>query len=253
MIIKEIFETERRQSVVFTLLLLVVGWTETQLVNWLDRTIPHHDVTLSDSGPFLVKILQALMDTRGLSLNQLVHDKYRLRRAVTAKINQHRKAARNEAFQQFLLPASSLVVTPELCFTYDPLRYPCKPYQGPYTFNKHYYRPQIGDFDSGEEEACAVFIDSLEEIEFWVRNPARGSKAFWLQTSSDRFYPDFVCKLKDGRYLVVEYKGADRWSNDDSREKRTLGELWEARSSGQCLFIMPKGKDFDAVSVKIGN
>ena len=25
--------------------------------------------------------------------------------------------------------------------------------------------------------------------------------------------------LKDGRYLVVEYKGENRWSNDDSREK----------------------------------
>jgi len=37
--------------------------------------------------------------------------------------------------------------------------------------------------------------------------------SFWLQTSTDRFYPDFVCKLRDGRILGVEYKGHDRWSN----------------------------------------
>lgn len=67
----------------------------------------------------------------------------------------------------------------------------------------------------------------------------------------DKFYPDFVCKLKDGRLLVVEYKGADRWSNDDSKEKRRLGELWELKSCGKCLFVMPKGKDFGAIRMKV--
>jgi type III restriction enzyme len=84
----------------------------------------------------------------------------------------------------------------------------------------------------------------MEEVGFWVRNLERQEKfSFWLQTSTDKFYPDFVCKLKDGRYLVVEYKGADRWSNDDSREKRRLGEFWALKSDGKCLFVMPKGKD----------
>ena len=41
-----------------------------------------------------------------------------------------------------------------------------------------------------------------------------------------RIYPDFVCLLKDGWYLVVEYKGADRLSDDDSKEKRDIGGLW---------------------------
>jgi len=72
-----------------------------------------------------------------------------------------------------------------------------------------------------------------------------------LQTSTDKFYPDFVCLLNDVRYLVVEYKGEDRWSDDDSKEKREIGELWEARSEGLCLFIMPKGKDFEAIRAKI--
>ena len=101
--------------------------------------------------------------------------------------------------------------------------------------------------DSNEELECAVFLDSLQEVEVWVRNPSRSSKAFWLQTSTDKFYPDFVCKLKDGRFLVVEYKGADRWSNDDSKEKRVLGELWAKRSNEQCLFVMTKGKDFGEI------
>ena len=81
------------------------------------------------------------------------------------------------------------------------------------------------------------------------RNPRanfRGGpeSSFWLQTSTDKFYPDFVALLTDGRFLVVEYKGEHLWSNDDSKEKRAVGALWADRSGGRCLFIMPKGKDF---------
>jgi len=54
--------------------------------------------------------------------------------------------------------------------------------------------------------------------------------------------PDWI-----GRSAVVEYKNATDWSNDENKEKRDLGELWEARSGGQCLFIMPRGKDFEAI------
>ncbi len=76
--------------------------------------------------------------------------------------------------------------------------------------------------------------------------------SFWLQTSTDKFYPDFVCKLKEGRFLVVEYKAETSWSNEDSREKRVLGELWEKRSNGACLFVMPKGSDLAGIEGKVG-
>jgi type III restriction enzyme len=88
----------------------------------------------------------------------------------------------------------------------------------------------------------------MDGVEFWVRTLERQEKlSFWLQTSTDKFYPEFICKLKDGRHLVVEYKGADRWSNDDSKEKRRLGEFWALKSMGKCLFVMPKGKDWEVI------
>ena len=116
----------------------------------------------------------------------------------------------------------------------------------------HYYS-KVGELEEGGEGfLCAQTLDQMDEggdeVEFWVRNLERQEKfSFWLQTSTDKFYPDFVCKLKDGRYLVVEYKGADRWSNDDSKEKRRLGELWALKSESLCLFVMPKGKDWGAI------
>jgi type III restriction enzyme len=229
------------------------GWEVTDLVHWLDQTIPrHHNITHAESSAFLNKLVQSLIDERGFTLDHLVHNKYRLRAAVVGKIRDHLRTARDEAYQPFLdLDTSPLLVTPECCFTYDPERYPYhRPYQGPCFFKNHYYK-EIGAFDSAEEEQCARFVDALPEVKFWVRNPARSSRAFWLQTCTDKFYPDFVCQLRDSRYLVVEYKGADRWSTDDSKEKRAIGALWEKRSGGNCLFVMPKGAQFEAIKAKI--
>lgn len=226
-------------------------WSEARLIHWLDSTIPHHDITQAESGAFIARLIRHLVDERGITLEQLVYDKFRLRQAVARKIDGHRQMERTQAYQRALFgDASPVVVTADACFTYDPDRYPCAPYQGSRPFHKHYYS-LIGAFENLEEEHCAALIDSLDEVVVWVRNPERSSKAFWLQTSTDKFYPDFVCKLRDGRFLVVEYKGAHLWDTHDSREKRTLGELWEERSHGQCLFVMPRGPDFEAIRAAI--
>ena len=53
-----------------------------------------------------------------------------------------------------------------------------------------------------------------------------------------QFYPDFVAKLKDERFLVVEYKGSHLESTEDTAEKEAIGQLWQARSKGQCVFVL---------------
>ena len=107
---------------------------------------------------------------------------------------------------------------------------------------RHYYEV-IGDLkNEGEEYDCSRAIAHLDGVEFWVRNlEGEPESSFWIQTSSDKFYPDFVCQLKNGKFLVVEYKGAFLAENADSREKERLGQLWEAQSLGQCIFRMIKG------------
>ena len=82
-------------------------------------------------------------------------------------------------------------------------------------------------------------LDSLDEVQFWVRNLERQpERSFWLPTSTDRFYPDFVARLADGRLFVVEYKGAHLYDTPDSREKRDIGAVWAAASGGRCVFLM---------------
>ena len=234
-------------------------WSIAELAGWLDRNITHKDIPQNQSIVFFNALVERLIADRGLSLAQLVKDRYRLKQAATDKIQSYRQDVRLEAYQRFLLPdcPTPLVVSPDICFSYDsdPMNYPYPPnslYPGQHSFQRHYY-PVVGDLKpTGEEYQCAQFLDTRNELDVWVRNlEGRPKHSFWLQTSTDRFYPDFVCRLKDGRYLVLEYKGLDRWSNDDSKEKRAIGVLWEERSQGNCLFIMPKGPDFPAISAKI--
>ena len=122
-------------------------------------------------------------------------------------------------------------------------------YRGTYRFRRHYY-PVPGDLKNvGEEFECAKQIDLLDEVEFWVRNLVHPSQ-FWMPTATQRTYPDFVAKLKDGRLLVVEYKGGDRFTADQEKEKRMVGDLWAKRSSGKGLYLMAREHDDSARNVR---
>ncbi|MFI4911988.1 MAG: DEAD/DEAH box helicase [Sedimentisphaeraceae bacterium JB056] len=226
------------------------SWNESDLVLWLDRNIPHKDIVPVDFRNFLNKAILGLIDQRGYAINQLVLDKIKLRDAIEKKVDFYRQFSEKKACELLLFGEDSPVaVSLECVFEFDRNKYPYSSfYTGAYKFKKHYY-PHVGELkDKGEEFNCAVYLDELPEIKCWVRNLERKyNNSFWFQTSTDRFYPDFVCMLEDGRYLVVEYKGEDRWSNEDSKEKRLIGEQWATLSNGQCLFIMPKGNDLDAI------
>lgn len=237
------------------LLRVDLGWEVSNLATWLDRNILHPDITSRESGVFLIRLINTLMEKRGIPLETLVKEKYRLRDAVAILIDKHRNNARVKSFESFFGVNTPLEVSPQKVFEFDPDEYPCPVnslHRGTHQLNKHYYT-DIGDLkSSGEEFECAQFIDRLDDVEYWVRNIPRQQKfSFWLQTSTDRFYPDFVCKLKDGRILVVEYKGADRVDNPEEKEKQDIGEFWEQRSNGMCLFVMPTRRQFEVIRAKV--
>lgn len=225
------------------------GWTLPALVAWIDRQFVHPDVPLVHSQLFISGVLRGLMEARGLSLEQLARNKYKLARATERLVGELRASHASEAFQSLLNGIGPRVVevSAERLFTLDEQRYtPSWLYEGDYRFKRHAF-PRVGELESkGEEFSCAVNLDMMNEVEVWVRNLARRvDTSFWLPTSTDRFYPDFVARLKDGRILVVEYKGALLMPTKDAEEKRTIGELWAHRSQGRCVFVMPSNSDWD--------
>ena len=104
---------------------------------------------------------------------------------------------------------------------------------------------------TGEEYECAKAIDGLPQVKYWLRNLVKRDHAsFWLPVARGKFYPDFVCELADGRMLVVEYKGDAYVTNDDSAEKRAIGNKWAEMSEGRCLFLMAGEQDTQGRDVR---
>ena len=235
-------------------------WTVEMLIGWLDRRIDHADIPAGEAAVFLRKAILGLMASFGIEdATTLALDRFRLRDQIEKRIQRHREEERNNAFKQWLLPESSLVVTESKAINFAGMMYePGWNYDGGFQFKKHYFGPKPGELKEKrgdgkptEEFRCAQFLDDLPEVEFWVRNLSRRTTSFRLQTATDWFYPDFICLLNDGRVLVVEYKGGHLSGNDDSGEKRAVGEVWESRSQGKCLFVMPDGADLVAIKSKI--
>ena len=229
------------------------GMRREDVIRELDRRVRRDDVLQPDMIAWLGRVLDGLA-ARGVELNYVARHLNQLAEAVAKRIDALVKSQRQIAFQHSLLDGPDKVrLTDFHHFDFDKTSYPARwLFNGRYNFQKHYY-PRPGELDDDilqEETACAVEIDSLEQVGLWVRNLERQPvRSFWLPTSSDRFYPDFVAKLKDGRFLVVEYKGGDRFSNDDSREKRDIGAVWAAASGGRCVFVMVTHASVAGVSV----
>ena len=229
------------------------GWTVAGLIDWIDRQRTHIDIPQAQSAGYIGRMLAWLTENRAFSVEQLAREKFRLADAIWTKIDALRRSEAGKGYNALLFGAGSgkIEVSPKFYFEFDPERYaPNAYYDGPYQFNKHYCR-RVGQLD-GEEFECAQFLDTLPEVWHWLRNAVRSETSFWLQTSTDRFYPDFVVLLNDGRVMLVEYKNERDWSNDDSKEKMRVGKLWEERSGGRCLFVMPKGKDWSAIMAAMG-
>lgn len=233
------------------------GWNKSTLVNWLDRRLPvgaRRDITRVSSTLFISKALDVISAETGMTMDALARAKFRLVEALLKVIAKHRDKRETKAFQTALLPQSGLdfQTSADIELVFEDSRYGYRqPYKGRVDFRKHLFRV-IGDLDDGgEEHECAVYIERMQDVEAWVRNTSQQPHSFWLQTSTDKFYPDFIALLRDGRYLVVEYKGTPYMTNDDSREKRLVGELWADRSSGSCLFLMIENREFSRIDAAI--
>ncbi|MBX9403711.1 DEAD/DEAH box helicase family protein [Lysobacter sp. BMK333-48F3] len=235
--------------------------TDADLVGWLDQKIRDPAVKQSVLREWVRRAISGLSQDRGFSLSQLLNGQFVLRRKLSEQLQLAKVEALKDGFQQALFgDAAEVVVSdePDAMFTYpaDMTLYPAHSYYqgGAYRFRKHYY-PFVGDLQwktaggkVGEEFLCAQAIDQLDEVEFWVRNLVDRSQ-FWMPTAKQRTYPDFVARLKDGRLLVVEYKGGDRYSSDTEKEKRMVGELWATKSKGKGIYLMAQLKDEKGNSV----
>ena len=230
-------DTDRQQRLLET----STAWPVERLIVTIARAFPHEGLTDAEMDIWLQRVISQL-ERRGITLEQMTAHRHRLFKAVSARVKELEKLNRKQVYETLLFGggSGSVYVTLASVFTFHPNKYPVgERYRG-LELPRHYYK-EIGAMND-EEVKCAQVIAHDERIETWVRNLEREPKlSFWIQTSTDKFYPDFVALLPNGKVLAVEYKGLDRATSDDTKEKERLGKLWEERSGGQCFFEMVKG------------
>ena len=234
----------------------VAGWTPEALVLWLDRQVRQPDIHQSELLRWLRDLVAHLVTTRGMHIAALMRCKFILARKVREKLAAIRQQERNSVYQRYLFaPEAKVDVSFDEAFEFkDGMYFDQRRYRGRWKARKHFLGPDnVPAFDGaedGEEFSCAQAIDSLSQVKYWIRNVARHPNSFWLPTATDKFYPDFVALLDDGRLLVVEYKGSHLADSADTAEKRTIGQLWEKQSGGKGLFLVAEklvdGKDVRA-------
>jgi type III restriction enzyme len=210
-------------------------WDAATLSRWLDRQTRQQDVSQPIYLEYCRRVVERL-ETR-IPLAHLVRGKYALKRAIVSRVQRLRREAGARGMQLMLTELMPALQLGENGFSFSKAGYdPRTPYSGPWKPRRHFFA-QVGDLKHGGEEwQCAVTIDSEPAVKHWVRNVDRTPWSYWLPTSTDKFYPDFIAELNDGRLLVVEYKGAHIADGPDSREKRNIGARLQEVSGGQVLF-----------------
>ncbi|MFM9959094.1 MAG: DEAD/DEAH box helicase [Phycisphaerales bacterium] len=232
------YEGELRESVLWQ----DAGGPKTldELAAWLDREVFDVRVTQPDKSEFIDRALAYITERRGLKVESLVPARWRLASAMSRRIDGFRLDRERRQYQETItglavVPSSP---TPAAAFSFSRALgvYPAlRPYLGSKKYEKHYF-PVPGEMND-EEAVCAQLIDAHPNVQTWVRNLERIEHSFWLPKAHGKFYPDYVALLRDGRYAVIEHKGQDRAENPEELEKKALGDLYEARSGGRCLFV----------------
>ena len=220
--------------------------TEATLVQWLEKQCRARDIPQPEMTAWLARVVSGLVTRRGLSVRTLIDWQYPLATCVRAKIQAIRTHVRSQAHQQALFGSEARFAHDGAAIArFDAESYATVPTQstGAFRLRKHLLGPSRvplidGDL-GGEEFQCAWSLDSLDEVDLWIRNLPKHPASFWLPKAEGRFYPDFVARLEDGRIFVVEYKGSHLMGAPDEREKTLLGELW-ARQTGNVFATVQK-------------
>ena len=227
------------------------------LVKWVANRVRRTDVL----PPVMLRFVETiicnwLMGSLKMPLAKLYNHKVELERAIRRLLEQNYQKAIREKFEQALLDLGTQEEFPDSTFDFkfDPAQYvprnPYDPSRGGREFKKHFC-PVIHDLHAftsdgktySEEYRCAEEIDINPYVKRWIRNVERSDYAFWLPLVDGRFFPDFILELTNGKILVIEYKGENLYSNDDSRNKRQVGQVWEKASNGRCFFLMARKED----------
>lgn len=209
-----------------------------EVSNWLKRNIRHIVVSSDEMGKYIDLVMADLYKRH--TVEELSLNRFRLKESIQEAIAKIIGTFAKVKFDKLLksgdIDTKSAFFTPdkELLLSRISSEH----------FQKHLF--ERAGYMNGEETEFAMRLDVMDNIEWWYRS--REKLDFYLQGwRSGKFYPDFIIKTKSGKYVVVEYKGEDRMSNEDTEYKNEVGMLWEKLNGKSNKFFLVGLNNSDSI------
>jgi len=230
-------------------------WSKVDLVRWLDRELHHGGAYVglpkAESEAWLSRAVEYLLTERKAQLPILVRKRHDLADVVIRRLAAHGRQQVRAAANMLIAGHSPrrLETAADRALMIREEEYaPYGEYHGMFALPKHAFA-KIGDMN-GEEAECAKHINDHPNVKRWVRNLEHESAGgFSLPLSPGRFFPDFVVELQDGRVVIVEYKNKNLALAEP--HKKDVGELWAARSGGNCVFAWIVDQDWTTLKTAL--
>ena len=209
-----------------------------ELTSWLKRNVRHSAVSSEEMGRFVDAVLKQLVPVHGLE--ELSINRYKLKEELQSValsiILNYAKGKFDDLLSKDLLTTSTAFFIPPKNIL---IGRPSEEH-----FQKHLFE-KAGNMN-GEETDFAFRVDGLDNIDWWYRS--REKEDLYLQGwKPGKFYPDFIIKTKSGIYILAEYKGEDRLSNEDTAYKVALADLWQKLTSNKHRFYLVSKKNNEAI------
>jgi superfamily II DNA or RNA helicase len=205
------------------------NYTKTELVQWLDKKLRFSLLKKEDKVKFLSKAIDYQLKKHTLSelsVNRFVFAD-RLGEFINTTLEKYAKnrfdsLKKKISVKQFDAFPDKITLKQAV----------------PQEFNKNYYK-RIDKLNSEELNFVQrLDLDALPNIKYWVRNREKIDPFYIQGWKRNKFYPDFVAVTKKGAIIVLEWKGEDRISNEDTEYKVKAADVWASLGKGKLYFFL---------------
>lgn len=200
-----------------------------EVSSWLKRNVRHSLISSTEMSKYIDLALKDL--SKDHTIEELSLNRFRLKEKfqeeIAVIISEYAKKQFDQLVSKGEIDVKTAFYSPEESIKISRL--------SSEHFQKHLF--EMAGYMNGEETEFAMRLDGLDNIQWWFRS--REKEDFYLQGwRPNKFYPDFIIKTNDGNYILAEYKGEDRLSNEDTEYKVDLGKLWESLSKDKNKFYL---------------
>ena len=222
-------------------------FSKERLVNWLDKKVLRKEYSQNEKLVYFEKFIDSVLKSKKYNLSELSINCYKLKDVIENYIDELERETALKKFSE--LEKNSKLILDKI-FLDLPIKITIDNTSED-RFEKHLYS-RAGILNS-EEVDLALKIDQLKDVvQWWYRSPEKKVEAIYLQGwQRNKFYPDFIVKTKKGNYLLVEYKGENLLTNEDTKYKIKLGEKWQQLTGKNYYFFLVHKKNMEEFITKI--